>query len=143
MKRFRLVLCLLTAMVVLVGCSGSKKLTCTHEAEYEGETQKAQSIYTFDKKGEKLSSLTYIQTIGLKDKDDLDEYYEAGQKICDNANEEEGVSCKMSRATGSVTMTTTITMSKLGAEERKELEENGANYDDLKKEYEDKGFTCK
>jgi len=123
--------------LLLTGCGG-KKLTCTMEDEQEGMgTMTMEMVFHFDKEGEKVENLDMEMGIEFdKDIDDeMKEFYESYfEETCEDEDAPED--CKVSTKDNSVTLKAS------GTPEELDYDSDG-NYDEIKEEMEDDGYTCK
>ena len=123
--------------LLLTGCGG-KKLTCTMEEEADGMgTTKMEMVFHFDKEGKKVESLDMEMAIEYdKDiKDETKEFYEGFfEETCED--EEAPKDCKVTAKDDSISLKAS------GTPEELDYDAEG-DYDEIKEEMEDDGYTCK
>jgi len=131
--------------LLLTGCGGGKKLVCSQEETYDGDINKTEVTVNYDKKGEKPKSYTMKDTIVYKDTSELEEDYEYAVEYCKEYEKEYGAgySCKANKNGNTLTHSISVDLSKLDAEDRKDLEEEIGKYEDTKKYLENMTYTCK
>ena len=140
MKKYLMTLSvLLVALVVVTGCGDSgKKLSCKGK---EGDAD-TEAIVTF--KDEKVSAITIKSSSEASYKEEAN----AAKTLLDTTygpqfEKVEGVSYKAEVKDKRVTMILDIDISKTSDDIKESFATSSTTYDDIKKEYEGKGYTCK
>jgi Uncharacterized protein conserved in bacteria len=139
-------------LIVLTGCGGGKKLSCTVEeaSTYnEIDTTGYEIKFEFSKDGKKLNKFTesaYAKYSSSASKEDLNEVYEDLKDSCKEFNDYAGVTCKGNKAGTKLSKTITVNLGKATPETLKEFYLDtfkDSSYDEVKKEVEGFGYSCK
>ena len=138
--------------VLLTGC-GQKKLLCTYSSSdsYRG-SDNILVKFTFTKNGKidkyiTNEKVTFTDNYLKATEMSIDDTYKSAQDYCKNNISNSNYSkCNVTKNGNSITVSTEYKLSKMTAEELQKLNMTSyAEYssDELKKQYEGQGFTCK
>ena len=125
---------LLVTAVTLTGCGNTKTLTCTMTEDGVTETH----VYKFSK--DKLTKMTYKEEMEAESEEQAQEY----KKLAEESSEllsGEGITTKVDVKGKKVTSVMEADLSKMDDDAKKNVEDT--TYDEVKKEEEEDGFSCK
>lgn len=140
MKKLKVLGLVVMVCVLMTGCGDSgKKLTCKGK---EGNAD-TEAIVKFDKE-EKINFVTIKSSSEATSKEEA----KAAKTILDTTygpqfEKVEGVSYKSEVKNKRVTMILDIDISKTADDVKASFATSASTYDEIKKEYEDKGYSCK
>ena len=140
MKKILSVGALALCALFVIGCGGSKKLTCTMSQDMMGISMTLDTVVEF-----KSDKATKIEMITVMEAED-EETAKALKESYDSDAEEEmpkGVTLSTNVKGKKFTATMKYDLTKLSAEDKEDAGFTGEKYDDLKKEIEASGFKCK
>ena len=134
---------LLITMVcfLLVGC-GEKKVTCTKEDKSDNLTQTETITGTF--KDDKVNKLDVKVDLKLEGDHltNIDSIY-SSIKTQYEALQEDGIAIKTSKGKDSISVKITMTPGKMSSDNDLSVIDDEATADNMKKEFEELGYTCK
>lgn len=154
----------------LTGC-GAKKITCsrTQTDSYYGE-ESEKIAYEFDKSGENLVKVTQTFSVKYTDKyleymddeydEDLDDVLEEAEEDCEDYEDNDFTTCKVSKKGNAITQTVTYKLKDLSKKDLEEMYDDddisssvyydlidfvSVDYDDIKKDSQDSSnhYNCK
>ncbi len=130
----------------LTGCGSSKTLKCSQTlSETDDMTMKQDLKFTFNK--DEVSVMSAVQTIEVSDdyKSYLSELEDGLKDEMEQYEDVAGYSYDLKTKGNTVTFTLTADLAKMDEEAKEDLslDETGVSYDDIKKAYEEQGYTCK
>lgn len=136
----------LCCTLFLTGC-GSKKLTCTKTETEEGLKMSTEVKFNFDSKGEAIKKGNFLGKAEVIEEyikyiDEVKEILEEGYKDIKDV-----ASIEITTKDNTVTVKGKYDTSKLTEDQKDELYYSDlydfGNYDEVKSEYEEMGYTCK
>ncbi len=132
MKNIKFLVLGLMTVIFITGCGG-KTLTCTVESEEFG--MYAKYVINFDSKEEMTKANLFSEIdYGMEIPEDEDS--------CEEFSGIEGLTCEYKVDGTKMSIELTLDKSKLSKEDYEDLNFEGTNYTDLKKEFEDQDMTC-
>lgn len=152
MKKLTLLVIMTFYLIILTGCGNTKTLTCTQEEDSVNDKIDKTGLQVklvFNKDGEDISK--YIQTAYINynktiSDEDFDLEYNDANSACDEYKNYTGVTCKAIKNGKKISLVIEVDVKKANDETKtafylNELDEK--NYDDMKKNAEESGYTCK
>ncbi len=136
--------------LVLTGCGG-KTLTCTMEESESGMEMKAKTVYKFDSNGENVKKANVEMSVKVDDeaKKTLETIGMSMEDLSSSFSEkfddykEAGIDVKTKTTDNSLSFKANIDVNKLTDEQLEDIDLNDINYEEVKKDLEESGFTCK
>ncbi len=139
-------------LVIMLLSKNEKTLTCTntYDGGDYGKITRTMKV-TLNKKGDEVKKLTQTLTAeygSSYDEDSIADAYEDAQGECEEYDGAKSIKCTTKRSGKQISQTITVDYSKLTESESEKYdvdydEFEGEDYDSLRQEAEDGGYTCK
>lgn len=131
------------ALILLTGCD-KNKLTCTKKEEANNFTFESKYVFTFNKESIKKATMSSTGTLlgDYNNEDAIADYATTAESAATQYNSVEGITAKVNTNKNKVTLNVDIDPAKLSSEDKVEYGVD-MNKDDLTKELEGLGYTCK
>ncbi len=126
---------LLVTAVTLTGCGNTKTLTCTATENGEKET------YTYKFSKDKLTKATIKAEMEAESEEQAQEYKKSAEEEGAGLFEGEGITTKVEVKGKKVMATIEMDIEKMSEEDKATVANK--TYDEIKKEAEEDGYTCK
>lgn len=140
--KIRYLLGIVCILGCLTGCGGEKKLSCTLEGKDLGKKLLEQTDIYFNKKEVTKVTSKIKTTYENEYKEEIETTYKALEESVKQYKEEDGIKTKLTKGDDNISVELTFDMKKQKASENSGFATN-ASQDELKKELEEKGYTCK
>ncbi len=147
-----IILCLLLVGIVcfLIGTLREKVLTCSTSETVEGVKISRTEKYYFQRNGKNVKKYTTEMKASYDDtydEEELNEIVESGKSGCQQYDETTGISCRIYQQGKTVVQTITIDFHKISDADAAQYEIDKDSYkeyeyDEIKKEAEQYGYTC-
>ena len=125
------------AALLLTGCGGGNKLTCTKSEEKEGEGKTTtEVIFTYDKDWKKIENVDMEMSIELEDDKELDTIKAFLDAACED--EDAPKNCKVKSSGKKVALTASGSPKDIDMDYDVETSK-----EDIKADLEEDGYTCK
>ena len=127
--------------LALTGCASGKKVTCTMKSSnsFSGDTTE-KMVFEFSKDGKKLEKYTEEVSYKYTDKaleyynEDIDDVVEEAEEDCEDFEDSEIATCKVTKSGNKVTQTVTFDLKGLDEDDLKELyDEKDISYSEYSK----------
>lgn len=137
MKKYLIAVVVL--LLVMTGCGNTKKLTCTLEKE------KSKEVLTFNYKKDELVKVEGISTIYANKEVNEEDLALYGEFTCSLLGDEEYIDCSIEPKGKNVEITITMDLENLTDAELEEMgyAKENSSYEEMKKDAEADGYTCK